>query len=96
MNTSLTDITTTTPSFFSLYSLVDKPERVLEGVRDKHQRFDPAHNMSRNISKTRDTASAILKYNVFKTYIVKRMLIRRSQLHPVMKAAAAGGKIIAT
>ena len=27
---------------------------------------------------------------------VRQMLIRRSQLHPVMKAAAAGGKRMAT
>ena len=31
-----------------------------------------------------------------RTYTVKRMLMKRSQLHPAMYAAAAGGKIIAT
>ena len=30
------------------------------------------------------------------TYIVNKILMRRSQLQPVMKAAAAGGKRIAT
>lgn len=30
------------------------------------------------------------------TYAVKHMLMRRSQLHPVMKAAAAGGNRMAT
>lgn len=30
------------------------------------------------------------------THQVRRMLIRRSQLHPAMKAAAAGGNRIAT
>ena len=29
-------------------------------------------------------------------YIVKQMLMSKSQLHPVMKAAAAGGNKIAT
>lgn len=30
------------------------------------------------------------------SYIVKAMLMRRSQLQPVINAAAAGGKMIAT
>lgn len=55
--------------------------------------------MSRNISETSEPEQVSQRTSLstrLASYIVKAMLMRRSQLQPVINAAAAGGKMIAT
>ena len=69
-------------TLLSLHLLVDQPESV---------------NVTRNVAQAERRQSSDKENNeISPVYIVKRMLIRRSQLHPVMNAAAAGGNRIAT
>ena len=54
-------------------------------------------NVTRNIAQAERRQSLDKENNeISPVYIVKRMLMSKSQLQPVMKAAAAGGKMIAT
>lgn len=57
------------------------------------------YEVSWEVSETAERRESATGYNDMEergTYIVKRMLMSKSQLHPVMKAAAAGGNKIAT
>ena len=46
--------------------------------------------------RTKSATRGLLKANLDVTHMVRQILNRRSQLHPVIKPAAAGGKMIAT
>ena len=56
------------------------------------------YNVARNVTKAVESLiSSCTNYQQSKkAYMVNKILMSKSQLHPVMKAAAAGGKRIAT
>lgn len=61
--------------------------------------YSRTHNVPRDISETRETKQVSQRTclsTMIAAHIVKAMLMRRSQLQPVINAAAAGGKMIAT
>jgi len=80
-----TMVSSVTISLLGLHFLVNEPERM---------------KMSRDVSKA--VANEVIhrwaysRTGILRTYMVKQMLIIKSQLHPAMKAAAAGGKMMAT
>jgi hypothetical protein len=103
---------TVTVSFLSLHLPVDKPERVLIepnhqiSVQRKSRGLSSDDNARcvrgciqgyttaiSSISMAREKGGQKLEWV---TYIVKQMLMSRSQLQPVMNPAAAGGNKIAT
>ena len=93
-------VATTTIALLSLHPLVDQPESMLRHLINTQTLTNLAistYKVARKIAQTRehDERSPWSK-RIKPAHIVKRMLIKRSQLQPVRKAAAAGGKRIAT
>jgi hypothetical protein len=82
------NISAVTVSFFGLHSAIDQPKSMdMTGDVSETIQTQIDSSVSREICERKGGKARI--------YIVRQILIRRSQLQPVTNAAAAGGKRIA-